>query len=302
MTKIYIFPGQGSQAQGMGKALFSEFPELTEQADEVLGYSIKQLCLSDPQRLNQTRYTQPALYVVNALTYLKTVRETGIEPDFVAGHSLGEYNALFAAGAFDFATGLRIVKRRGELMSQATGGGMAAVIGLTSDVVRQTLQSNGLNTIDIANLNAPLQTVISGPAADIKAAEPAFLGAGAKMYVVLNVSGAFHSRYMSGIKADFEKLLHEFVFSPLRIPVIANRTARPYRSGEVREQLAGQITDSVRWVETVRYLCSFPDAQLQEIGPGTTLTNLVRHCREYFNQPETARYIPAASSRIPARA
>ena len=127
----YVFPGQGSQVVGMGKDLFDEFKEYVDAADEILGYSIKELCLEDPNGvLGLTQYTQPALYVVNALTYLKEVKTTGVKPDFVAGHSLGEYDALFAAGVFDFATGLKLVQKRGELMSQAKGGGMAAVLGL----------------------------------------------------------------------------------------------------------------------------------------------------------------------------
>ena len=130
----YVFPGQGSQVVGMGKDLFDEFKEYVDAADEILGYSIKELCLEDPNGvLGLTQYTQPALYVVNALTYLKEVKTTGVKPDFVAGHSLGEYDALFAAGVFDFATGLKLVQKRGELMSQAKGGGMAAVLGLKEE-------------------------------------------------------------------------------------------------------------------------------------------------------------------------
>src|SRR5262245_38572601 len=282
MAKIYVFPGQGSQKRGMGGELFQEFAQQPAQANAILHDSIEELCGPDPrEELNRTEFTQPALFVVSALSYLKRLQTASSPPDFVAGHSLGEYNALFAAGVFDFATGLKIVQRRGELMSQAAGGGMAAVIGINTDAVRQVIRTEGFDSIDLANLNTPLQTVISGPARDIRAAEHAFVSAGAR-YVILNVSGAFHSRYMSSIRSSFERVLHEFVFSPLRIPVIANRTARPYRSGEVREQLAGQITDPVRWVETVRYLCSFPDPQIEEIGPGMTLTNLVRQCREHF--------------------
>src|SRR6516162_2607290 len=128
----FLFPGQGSQRKGMGSTLFEEFQEVTARADEILGYSIKELCLHDPhQQLGQTQFTQPALYVVNALSYLKKMKDGSKVPTYLAGHSLGEYNALFAAGVFDFETGLRLVKKRGELMSQATGGGMAAVIGFT---------------------------------------------------------------------------------------------------------------------------------------------------------------------------
>src|SRR5689334_5966402 len=127
--KAFVFPGQGSQAKGMGGTLFDEFQELTEKADRILGYSIKELCLEDPRKeLNRTQFTQPALYVVNAFSYFAKIRETGQKPDYVAGHSLGEFNALLAAECFDFEAGLEIVKKRGELMSEATGGGMAAIL------------------------------------------------------------------------------------------------------------------------------------------------------------------------------
>ena len=127
--KTYIFPGQGSQAKGMGGDLFNEFKELTDTADKVLGYSIKELCLEDPRsELNKTQFTQPALFVVNALTYYKRIQETGKKPDYVAGHSLGELNALLAAECFSFEQGLKIVKKRGELMSEAPSGGMAAIL------------------------------------------------------------------------------------------------------------------------------------------------------------------------------
>src|SRR5437762_401122 len=172
---VFLFPGQGSQRKGMGNTLFDEFKEAIASADEILGYSIKELCLHDPhQQLGKTQFTQPALYVVNALSYLKKMKETGQAPDYVAGHSLGEYSALFAAGAFDFETGLRLVKKRGELMSQAIGGGMAAVIGFTLEQVDQVLKECGLTGIDIANYNTPTQIVIAGLKADIVSAKPFF--------------------------------------------------------------------------------------------------------------------------------
>ncbi|MGO4778772.1 acyltransferase domain-containing protein, partial [Lysobacter sp. 2RAB21] len=132
--KTYMFPGQGSQARGMGGDLFDAYPELTAKADAVLGYSIKELCLEDPRReLGKTQFTQPALYVVNALSYYKRIQDTGETPDYLAGHSLGEFNALLAAECFDFETGLKLVKKRGELMSQATQGAMAAIVNATRE-------------------------------------------------------------------------------------------------------------------------------------------------------------------------
>ncbi|MCP4363201.1 MAG: ACP S-malonyltransferase, partial [Chloroflexi bacterium] len=207
---VYIFPGQGSQEQGMGQGLFDEVAEFTiwePEIDALLGYSIRQLCLDDPeQRLKQTQYTQPALYMVNALHYLKK-RAEGTTPDYVAGHSLGEYNALLVAGAFDFMTGLRLVQKRGKLMAQAKAGSMAAIIGLTPEQIGEALQANGLTGIDMANYNAPSQIVISGSAAEVDQAEAVLNQAGARLVIPLPVSAAFHSRLMEPAAKEFAEFL-----------------------------------------------------------------------------------------------
>lgn len=276
----FVFPGQGSQQKGMGETLFDEFKDLTEIADAVLGYSIKTLCLEDPDRqLGKTQYTQPALFTVNALSYLKRIKERERIPDYVAGHSLGEYNALFAAGAFDFETGLKLVKKRGKLMSTAAGGGMAAVIGLDEKKIDQILRDNNLTTIGIANYNSPSQIVISGPRADIVGAGACFEKTGAK-YIPLNVSGAFHSRHMQSAKEAFEEFLKTFKFREPTIPVISNTQARPYKHDEVKRTLAEQIINPVKWTESIRYLMGLGEMTFEEIGPGMVLTKLIQNIQK----------------------
>ena len=277
MTNLFVFPGQGSQSAGMGGELFDQFPELVNQADEVLGCSSKELCLDDPEnRLNQTDYTQPALYVVNALTYLSKTENTDLRPDFVAGHSLGEYNALFAAGVFDFITGLKLVQKRGQIMVKVTGGGMAAVIGMQPDKIKQVLKDASFESIDIANLNSPKQTVISGRKEDIDAVKTVFEDAGVRLFIPLKVSGAFHSRYMQDAQNKFADFLKSFEFQPVQIPVIANYTAAPYQNGETMNNMVQQISSPVRWVESIQYLKQQPEPEFEEIGPGNVLTKLIK--------------------------
>lgn len=276
-TRVFMFPGQGSQKKGMGEALFAKFPEQTAAASAELGYSIEELCLKDPaNQLDQTQFTQPALFVINALSFLARLMENAELPHFVAGHSLGEYDALFAAGVFDFATGVKLVKQRAALMSRARGGAMAAVIGLTPEQIKDALGAAGLTSIDIANLNSPNQIVISGPESDLPASQGVLEKAGAQLFKRLNVSAAFHSRYMVAAGSEFATFLAPFEFAPPRIPVISNVTARPYEPGQAKENLARQITHSVRWTESIQWLLEKPGAEFHEIGPGNVLTGLLR--------------------------
>lgn len=188
----YVFPGQGAQFKGMGRDLFDEFSELIKKADHILGYSIKDLCLSDEkERLTDTKYTQPAIYTVSALQYLKGLKEGHTRPDAVAGHSLGEYTALFAAGVFNFETGLRLVAKRGELMSEASEGGMAAVIGLDEHHIKKILQKYEFGQIDIANYNTSSQIVIAGAAEEIKRAASFLKKKGRKLISYCRSAGLF---------------------------------------------------------------------------------------------------------------
>ena len=272
----YVFPGQGSQAAGMGGDLFDSYKDLVDQADKILGYSIKELCLKDPgKQLGQTQFTQPALFTVSALTYLQKVKEKGTKPDFTAGHSVGEYSALFAANVFDFETGLKLVKYRGQIMSNAKGGGMAAVIGLKAGQISKILQDNGLDSIDMANFNTETQIVISGLKQDIESAKPVFEKAGA-MFFPLNVSGAFHSRYMKEAENSFKSFIDQFEFLEPSIKVISNVKAGPYEKSNIKENLCSQINSPVKWAESVRYIMAQGVKEFEEIGPGKVLTGLIQ--------------------------
>jgi malonyl CoA-acyl carrier protein transacylase len=265
----------------MGEGLFDEVPEYTaveKDVDRILGYSLRRLCLEDPENhLKETQFTQPALYAVNSLHLYKAVRQ-GARPDYLAGHSLGEYNALLAAGVFDFLTGLRLVKKRGELMSRARNGGMGAVIGLSAAVITRLIVDNGLASIDIANFNSPSQIVVSGPVEDVSRAGAIFEKGGARMYIPLPVGAAFHSRYMTSAANQFAEFLEPISFAAPRTPVVANATGEMYpthnASDSIKSLLVKQITSSVLWTQSIRLLLQQGVAQFKEMGPGNVLTRL----------------------------
>ena len=277
MATVFMFPGQGSQSIGMGAELFERYPGLVAEADAILGYSITELCLENPDgRLKSTDYTQPALYTVNVLSFLAKVEDEDITSDFVIGHSLGEYSALYAAGAFDFATGLKLVQKRGALMSDVSGGGMAAILGMDGDAVATALAELGADRIDVANFNSPRQTVISGLKADIETFAPQLEEKGARRVVILPVSGAFHSRYMKPAADEFEAFLAAFSFSSLKVPCIANCSAKPYTDESIASNLVSQIYSSVQWINTIRGLREQGADTFVEVGPGTVLSGLAR--------------------------
>ncbi len=273
--QVILFPGQGSQYKGMGKELFSKYKKETARASEILGYDIEELCVNDPERkLVKTQFTQPALYVVNAFVYYE---ENG-NPNYLTGHSLGEYNALLAAEVFDFETGLKLVKKRGELMAAASGGGMAAVLGLNAEELQNALHKGNYNAIDIANYNTPSQTVIAGKQEDINTVVKDFGNQGITI-IPLRVSAPFHSRYMQPAAKEFKTFLKEFKFSSPKVPVIANTTARPYEEGQVATMLSTQIASPVKWTDSIRYLMGKGIDDYQEMG-STILTKMVNQIRE----------------------
>ncbi len=269
----------------MGGELFDRFPAITEAADDALGYSIKTLCLEDPDnQLTQTQFTQPALFTVNALSYSQLQEEGAPEPQFAAGHSLGEYNALLAAGVLDFATGIQLVHKRGTLMSKATGGGMAAVIGLSAEQVQSVIEQSGLKQVWVANLNTPTQTVITGNKDEVTEIAPNFKDAGARLVVPLKVSGAFHSPLMASAREEYTTFLQTFTFHAPKITVVSNVAASPYPNEGIADLLAEQITSSVRWADSMQFLLGQSEVSIQEVGPGKVLTKMLRE----QNKPSAA--------------
>jgi trans-AT polyketide synthase/acyltransferase/oxidoreductase domain-containing protein len=257
----------------MGADVFDRFPDLCTTADAVLGYSIRDLCLNNPDsRLRQTLYAQPAIYVVNTLNYFALQQET---PDFLAGHSLGEYNALLVAGCFEFETGLRLVQKRGELMGRALGGGMVAVIGIEAGKVTEILASHAMKEIDVANYNTLRQVVLSGPKTALSIASDVITRAGGRC-MTLDVSAAFHSRYMKEAAAAFADYLRSFSFRAPRLPVISNVAAEPYAKENIADLLARQIDSPVRWRESLQYLIKQGVGVVREVGGGRILTDMWR--------------------------
>lgn len=312
MKRIFVFPGQGSQFVGMGEELFPHYlPEL-ELADRVLGYSLKDLCLKDSAGvLNKTQYTQPALFMVNVLHYLhergfksaNEVSEAAVEEDLLlAGHSLGEYCALFAAGAFDLETGLRLVQKRGALMSEVSKGSMAAIMDIDQADVARIIAEHKLDALDVANFNSRKQTIISGLAEDISRAESAFEKYAAR-FIPLNVSAAFHSRYMSGVAQAFSAYMQQFSLHPLKAVVVSNLTAKPYPRDSYQELLVNQIDHSVCWYESISNVFANGVEELVEVGPGMVLTKMCAAIKaDPLEVKPTALTFTEAKSTVPVKA
>ncbi|HEY9761628.1 MAG TPA: ACP S-malonyltransferase [Trichocoleus sp.] len=274
MTKTaWVFPGQGSQAIGMGTDLL-DLPTAKakfEAADALLGWSVLETIRNEEDKVSNTLYTQPCLYVVESLL-ADLLKDQGHKPDLVAGHSLGEYVALYAAGVFDFETGLGLVKRRAELMSQASDGTMAALIGFNWDELTAKLEATP--DVVLANDNNSGQVVISGPPA---AVDTVLGGVKAKRAVKLNVSGAFHSPLMAEAAAEFQTVLDPVNFQDAIVPVLSNVDPTPATTGAVlKERLSQQMTGSVRWREISLQLPEEGIQRVVEVGPGAVLTGLIK--------------------------
>jgi trans-AT polyketide synthase/acyltransferase/oxidoreductase domain-containing protein len=269
----WLFPGQGAQRTGMGAELFDRYPALVREADQILGYSVRAQCVDGAEPgLQDTRHVQPALFIVSALSQLALAAEHPL-PQILAGHSVGEYNALFAARCFDFGTGVRLVQRRGELMARMTGGGMTAVVGLGAAELESLLRQAGLADLDLANRNSAVQMVLSGPVESLDRVRDVVRAAGGRC-VPLRVSAPFHSRYMAAAAAEFAEFLQDVEFTDPVLPVIANVTAEPYPAGQIRQLLARQIDHPVRWWESMSALIEGGVTEVVEVGPGQVLTGL----------------------------
>ncbi|WP_432168932.1 ACP S-malonyltransferase [Streptomyces sp. 1222.5] len=272
MSVVWAFPGQGSQRKDMGAGLFDRHPGVVARADAVLGRSVRELC-ADQEALRDTRALQPVLYTISALTYLDLAAR-GPQPDFMIGHSLGEYSALYASGAVDFETGLRLVVARAEIMGGTSGGGMLAVVGLDVDRLREVLRREGADDIDLANHNSPVQSVLSGPEESIRGLAPVLRRAGAGKCVLLHISVAAHSRYMAEAARRLGAVLDTVTFREPRVPVVSNVTARPHRADEIATRLREHMCQGVRWWESLAHLVDQGVTDLVEIGPGNVLTKL----------------------------
>ena len=280
----FLFPGQASQYPGMGRDLAEKFPEskaVFDEADAALGFSLSKLCFEGSEEaLKQTENTQPAILTVSIAAY-RALEKQGITPDFVAGHSLGEYSALVAAGALDFSTAVKLVRGRGRYMQEAVPAGegaMAAILGLSpADVAEVCKKAAETEVVSPANMNSPEQTVISGSAAAVKRAVEIASQSGAKRAVILQVSAPFHCAMMLGAQQRLEADLRAANFSNLKFPLITNVDAEAITTGEeARDALIRQVTNPVRWLESIRDMIDNGVTVFVEVGPGKVLTGLLR--------------------------
>jgi [acyl-carrier-protein] S-malonyltransferase len=309
----FLFPGQASQYPGMGRDLTEKYPEsraVFDEADAALGFSLFKLCCEGTEEaLKQTENTQPAILTVSIAAY-RALEKRGITPDFAAGHSLGEYSAVVAAGGLDFAEAVKIVRGRGRYMQEAVPAGegaMAAILGLPpSEVAEVCKRAADHEVVSPANLNSPEQTVISGAAAAVKRAVEIASQSGAKRAVMLPVSAPFHCAMMAPAQERLEADLRAANFHTLKFPVITNVDAEAVTTGdEARDALIRQVTQPVRWLDSIHEMIEAGVTVFVEVGPGKVLSGLLRQIDRSiraFNVEDSASLEAAIEKIAQARA